>query len=292
MTKTKEKQSLSERLIFWSAIVLMSFGIVIICYLLLGLSNSFSIFGNDEILLDKSAQVGDFIGGLVGALWSLSGILLFYLALKMQSKEFLAQREELELQREEIKNQNTEFIVNRITNIVYKQSEIISKFEDLLHFKVLVRKIDVKGFLTIDTFSTWHLVSFPNSLDLKKFSTANQNEFNLYNEFMLNRNSRRHLESLENSLELCKNLIFQKKDDGKFILNSTTRNQLSSLLKHNFDTKKIASYIQGLKRVHEIQLELYGNNPKVAQTAKLYPKQEIERADKILTTIKAIANIA
>ncbi|AWV99203.1 hypothetical protein [Arcticibacterium luteifluviistationis] len=285
---TKEKESISERLIFWSAIALMTLGVIIICYLLYGLSNSFSLFGDGQILLDKSAQVGDFIGGLVGALWSLSGILLFYLALKMQSKEFLAQKEELQLQREEIQNQNTEFMVNRITNIIYKQSEIISKFEDLLHFKVPVRNINLKGFLAIDTFSIWHAVSFPDNTDLKKFSKANQDEFNLFNGFILDKNSRRHLASLEASLELCGSLILQKNRDGELILNPTTRNQLSSLLKHNFDTKKIVSYIHGLKRIHEIQLQLFRNNPKASPVANLYPMQEIKRANKILSTIKTI----
>lgn len=68
----------------------------------------------DSIVFEKVAQIGDFIGGLIGSLWAFTGVLLFYVALKLQRKEF-------SLQREELSSQRLEFRINRITNIIFHQ---------------------------------------------------------------------------------------------------------------------------------------------------------------------------
>ena len=71
------------------------------------------------------AQMGDFIGGMAGALWSLAGVFLFFLALNLQKQEFEAQRAQLELQREELQSQRTEFTLNRITHVIFEQLELV-----------------------------------------------------------------------------------------------------------------------------------------------------------------------
>lgn len=51
-------------------------------------------FGN-TIKTEKVGQLGDFIGGIVGSIWALAGVILFYVALTLQRKEFQLQRQEL-----------------------------------------------------------------------------------------------------------------------------------------------------------------------------------------------------
>jgi len=115
----------SNKLLYFS-LALVGIGLVIIISFFISIWSKFSIFGRGELDMASTGQVGDYIGGLVGAIWSLAGVVLFYLALQMQRKEFKAQREELELQRKELKNQRKEFKLNRITNIIYRHIEIIN----------------------------------------------------------------------------------------------------------------------------------------------------------------------
>lgn len=68
--------------------------------------------------MDITGQIGDYIGGVVGSLWAFAGVLLFYVALQYQRKEF-------RLQRLELSSHRTEFILTRITNIIYRQARSI-----------------------------------------------------------------------------------------------------------------------------------------------------------------------
>lgn len=49
-----------------------------------------------------SSRIGDYFGGIFGALWGLAATLLFFSSLRMQRKELEMNREELKLQREEL----------------------------------------------------------------------------------------------------------------------------------------------------------------------------------------------
>ena len=102
---------------------------------------------SSEIKSDKIGQLGDYFGGVIGSLWALAGVILFYVALKrqtealedqkestkatveslkIQSKELQLQSKELQLQREELQNTREEFKINRLTNILFKQVELIN----------------------------------------------------------------------------------------------------------------------------------------------------------------------
>ena len=48
-----------------------------------------------QIDKDLTGMVGDFVGGIVGTLWSLTGVILFFLALRLQSKELSLQIKEM-----------------------------------------------------------------------------------------------------------------------------------------------------------------------------------------------------
>lgn len=52
---------------------------------------------------NKFGDLGSFISGAVGTLWTLVSVILFYITLQLQRKELSLQRDELELTREELK---------------------------------------------------------------------------------------------------------------------------------------------------------------------------------------------
>ncbi|MBS1775081.1 MAG: putative phage abortive infection protein [Bacteroidetes bacterium] len=93
---------------------------------------------NDE----KFGNLGSLIGGTVGALWSLVGVILFYITLRMQRKELAFQREELELTRGELQGQKEQMIQQNATLI---QQRFESTFFQLLtlHHQI-VNTMDIR----------------------------------------------------------------------------------------------------------------------------------------------------
>jgi len=75
--------------------------------------NDFSIDFSKNIKSDKIAQFGDFIGGLVGSIWALAGVILFYVALKEQRKDFETNRKVLNAQTDALNQQIKEFELQR-----------------------------------------------------------------------------------------------------------------------------------------------------------------------------------
>ncbi len=122
MKKTiPESQSSYERF----AIILIWIGIVII----LITTVLFSFNNTLEIMQKHFGQYGEYVGGLVGALWSLASVLLFYEALLFQRNELKMQRHELELQRHEIIEQTEQY---RMQNETLSQQMFENTFFQLL----------------------------------------------------------------------------------------------------------------------------------------------------------------
>ncbi len=72
-------------------------------------------------------EYGELIGGIVGSLWALAGVILFYEALKFQRTELKLQRHEIELQRREIieqtqqiRKQNETLAIQTIENTYFR----------------------------------------------------------------------------------------------------------------------------------------------------------------------------
>lgn len=77
------------------------------------------------IKADKVGQFGDFVGGVVGTLFSLTGVILFYVALKEQRKDFKTNAEILRLQKKELQLQRKELIETR--KVFEKQSLLMQE---------------------------------------------------------------------------------------------------------------------------------------------------------------------
>ncbi|WP_405396845.1 putative phage abortive infection protein [Maribacter sp. Asnod2-G09] len=103
------KKALPEKL---SVFAVLTGVLVFIWGLILFLKESridFSTVINPE----RFAQFGDFIGGVIGSIWALAGVILFYLALKEQRKDFATNRKVLNAQTDALKQQIKEFELQR-----------------------------------------------------------------------------------------------------------------------------------------------------------------------------------
>ncbi|MBS1519862.1 MAG: hypothetical protein JST50_02605 [Bacteroidetes bacterium] len=117
-------------LFIWLALISMTIGLVIFIVYLVKLSNKYTIKGNN-VNVEDTGQVGDFIGGTVGAIWSLTGALLFYATLRLQSKELIESRKQFE--------------TSRITDILYKQLEFFNSQTALFELKDIENDPDTKA---------------------------------------------------------------------------------------------------------------------------------------------------
>ncbi|MBL4670295.1 MAG: hypothetical protein JKY30_13680, partial [Flavobacteriales bacterium] len=109
-------------------------GLAVLIVFIIILSFNFNLTG--KFLPEETGITGDFIGGVVGTFWSMTGILLFYLAITYQREDLQHQKEalvlnteELSLQREELELQRLEMTETR--KVVKEQSETmkLQKFE-------------------------------------------------------------------------------------------------------------------------------------------------------------------
>lgn len=124
----KEKDKISSVLIGISIILVLS-GIVASIWYLSDLSNNFNIISSTASDVEKTGQVGDFIGGVVGSLWALAGVILLFLTLRINSKQFALQQKEMKLQRSEMQ-------LNRITDLVKNQREMLNSYIDQFELKI------------------------------------------------------------------------------------------------------------------------------------------------------------
>ena len=129
------KKFLSERSSFYLiliGIVLIFFGIIIFLW------NDFNFSIDKKISSEKFGAFGDFIGGIVGSLWALAGVILFYVALKEQRKDFTTNRKVLNAQSETLKQQIKEFELQRKelteTREIFKIQKFETSFFNLLKF--------------------------------------------------------------------------------------------------------------------------------------------------------------
>jgi len=118
-----------------SAIVTIVLGIFIILVSLILFLSKGNFQYNSSLPIDESkiAQFGDFIGGFVGSIFSLVGILLFYVALRDQRKDFATGQETLQVQLEAFKQQVKEFEAQREelteTRKIYEQQNKTMKIQ-------------------------------------------------------------------------------------------------------------------------------------------------------------------
>ncbi|XOV93048.1 MAG: putative phage abortive infection protein [Bacteroidota bacterium] len=77
----------------------------------------------DVLDLNKLSLIGEFFGGAVGPIWSLAGVILFYLALIYQRRELELQREELVETRYIMDNQSKTIEIQQFENTFFQLLE-------------------------------------------------------------------------------------------------------------------------------------------------------------------------
>lgn len=134
-----------------AAIIILIFGLILMLISLL----VFLIFGNWEFSFslneEKVAQYGDFIGGVSGSVFTLVGVILFYVALKEQRIDFKTNQKAVELQLKALNQQIKEFKAQRdeleSTRKIYEQQtktmknqQFDSNFYSLLDVYTSIKK--------------------------------------------------------------------------------------------------------------------------------------------------------
>lgn len=137
---------------------LMIVGIVLFFLgLLFFLWQHFDINTSEKIDATKFGQFGDFVGGLIGSLWSFAGVILFYVALndqkvdiwtnrevlktqinalEQQIKEFELQREELELTREVFIDQSKTLKLQQFESTFFNSMSLLNNIIQSITYKV------------------------------------------------------------------------------------------------------------------------------------------------------------
>ncbi|MEP5364967.1 MAG: putative phage abortive infection protein [Reichenbachiella sp.] len=83
-----------------------------------------NVLSNDMLSdLESLSKMGEFFGGIVGPIWALAGVILFYLALIYQRKELELQREELFETRKIMDSQSQTIEIQQFENTFFKLLE-------------------------------------------------------------------------------------------------------------------------------------------------------------------------
>lgn len=265
MAEKKDKYAI---IVQWFAFGTIAIGLAVLIGYLIQLSSGYTIFGKNDINPEVTGQVGDFIGGFVGAIWALTGVLLFYAALRVQKKE-------LEIQREELTQTRKEFEVTRMTNIIYKQIEIaeanINRLEiDTINF--FGENVTLKSYDALNEFmkAIYALkVSSENKSDvspLAKFSHFFKKNLNEIDSFF---------RKLSNIVKVVKATTLREKID------LTILNELKMIFFTN-TSHEFLLHLETIKIAIEKTSEILKENKKIDENEMLVLKMTINSLKSII----------
>lgn len=94
--KTLKKWFKEANYILMIAYLCTAIGLYVLGRFLIEIKDTYCIGGNlTPEDMAQTGQVGDFIGGVIGSIWALAGVLLYFSALRLQQQEMKNQREEM-----------------------------------------------------------------------------------------------------------------------------------------------------------------------------------------------------
>lgn len=97
----------TSKILMWIGIGIFIFGLILFFW-------NDTLFQTDSLIKsDKVGQFGDFVGGLIGSLWALAGVILFYVALNEQRADIETNRDVLKTQVKALEKQIDEFELQR-----------------------------------------------------------------------------------------------------------------------------------------------------------------------------------
>lgn len=96
-------------------ILILAGAILVVITIITVLLSDAKFLGFSKDTSETLGALGEYIGGVVGSIWSLASIVLFYETLRFQRSELKLQREELHSQRTEIMEQTNQYILQNQT---------------------------------------------------------------------------------------------------------------------------------------------------------------------------------
>lgn len=130
--KTLIKNILKEVTAERVAWTMVSIGIIcfLVYFLTMALSG-YKMFGNlVDADIEVTGQIGDFFGGVVGSIWALAGVLLYFSALKLQNKQLIAQQEDMAQNKSLMSQQQFE---NIYFGLLRTQQELKSELKGIFY---------------------------------------------------------------------------------------------------------------------------------------------------------------
>jgi len=228
--------------------------IIIIVVFLYCISGEYQIHGSSKILLDKTAQVGDFIGGFVGSLWAFAGIILFYLALRLQRKEFQAQKEEL-------RQHKNEFQINRITNVIFKQLEILEKKKERISVKSPTTGETLRGQILVDNLPFYYADSKLKNTDYSKLNTDQKIWLQELYALTSDHGVKEYISTFLKYMYLTSNLIEHATNQSNGISLDDSI-QLHRLVYNNLEETVILTFLNTVIKIYKLYMRQIETDPK------------------------------
>ncbi len=257
--------SILEKWIFGIAMAFAGSGLLIFIIAIYLFQHNEPFNYGSSINSNKFGDLGSFISGAVGVIWSFVSVLLFYLALRLQRSDLKMQREELVLQREELALTREEMALTRQEiegqkHQMEKQNETLTlqQFENTFFQLLNVHNSMSDMMYTMD--KTQHAVSS----FLRGFSSNLQNHKNL--------NKRQNIEYEEFELIYAKAIFSYR---NVFIPYLTNLYHLIKFIdKSQIPNKKnYTNLVRAQLSPHELSL-LYYNGITTSGIAKFKPLLE------------------
>lgn len=133
------------------AIILMMLGFAILLLFIILLWFSGMLFGH-KINPEFTAMTGTFIGGTIGAIWTLTGVLLYYAALMYQKEELKLSRESRDDLKKAYKEQKDAYIDQlRIYSFNKFQAFALSMIESFRDIRSKLREYETSTSMLIET---------------------------------------------------------------------------------------------------------------------------------------------
>ena len=241
----KKKDNISIVLIGISWFLILS-GIIVIGYYLIDLSIYFKIRGSIQPDIEKTGQVGDFIGGIVGSLWALAGVFLLFLTLRISNKQFKLQQNEMKLQRSEMQ-------LNRITDLIKNQRNTLNAHIDQLELKIPNRSGGTK-LNALYYVNRYVREYFASSKDMSKLSESEEVLFNHINNFLISQKMYDFIRDYQYSLGILSRIMQNYNEEFERLHNEIYKSDtkyLKSLITMSLNIQQLNYFMNSCKLFYQ-----------------------------------------
>lgn len=233
------------------AITFLIVGAIIFAYFI---CNIYSYYNLKSGVLDMpgTGQVGDFVGGVVGAFWALASTLFFYNALQLQNIQLQDNQEQMRIQR-------IQFELDKITNIVFRHLEIYNQKLILTEFFEFVERdgpgtdLPRNGSFAIERFT---FICDRFFEELGRSGTEDSFRIRIINQFLNNSKTIEYMDYMLNSFVLFGLVINIQVDRG---LRKTDFQYMYFLIFTNFEVQKLLRFSNLVTRYYTYYIELLKN---------------------------------